>query len=73
MAIANPSQDLLMHAAFASDLLMNHPGADIRYINRMNAVKEQQSGESTAAAVVLTPGEKIFEAVMKGPVLCRMI
>ena len=67
MAIANPSQDLLMHAAFASDLLMNHPGADIRYINRMNAVKEQQSGESTAAAaVVLTPGEKIFEAVMKG-------
>ena len=33
----------------------------------MNAVKEQQSGESTAAAaVVLTPGEKIFEAVMKG-------
>ena len=67
MAIANPSQDLLMHAAFASDLLMNHPDADIRYINRMNAVKEQQSGESTAAAaVVLTPGEKIFEAVMKG-------
>ena len=67
MAIANPSQDLLMHAAFASDLLMNHPGADIRYINRMNAVKEQQSGESmAAAAVVLTPGEKIFEAVMKG-------
>lgn len=67
MAIANPSQDLLMHAAFASDLLMNHPGADIRYINRMNAVKEQQSGESSAtAAVVLTPGEKIFEAVMKG-------
>ena len=27
MAIANPSQDLLMHAAFASDLLMNRPGS----------------------------------------------
>ena len=66
MAIANPSQDLLMHAAFASDLLMNRPGSDLRYIERMNAIKEQQNGENVQAAVVLTPGEKIFEAVMKG-------
>lgn len=35
MAIANPSQDLLLNAAFASDLLMNKEGADIRYIERM--------------------------------------
>lgn len=34
MAIANPSQDLLMHAVFAADLLMNKPDADLRYINR---------------------------------------
>lgn len=47
MAIANPSQDLLMHAAFASDLLMNRPGSDIRYIDRMNAFKEAQTGESS--------------------------
>lgn len=67
MAIANPSQDLLMHAAFASDLLMNRPGSDIRYIDRMNAFKEAQTGENAAAAaVVMTPGEKIFDAVMKG-------
>ncbi len=35
MAIANPSQELLVNAAFASDLLRNKEGADIRYINRM--------------------------------------
>ena len=35
MAIANPSQELLVNAAFASDLLKNKEGADIRYITRM--------------------------------------
>ncbi len=35
MAIANPSQELLVNAAFASDLLRNKDGADIRYIERM--------------------------------------
>ena len=35
MAIANPSQDLLMHAVFAADLLMNKPESDIRYIDRV--------------------------------------
>ncbi len=37
MAIANPSQDLLVNMAFASDLLMNKEEADIRYIERMAA------------------------------------
>lgn len=32
MAISNPSQSLLVTAAYASDLLMNKEGADIRYI-----------------------------------------
>ena len=31
MAIANPSQDLLMHSMFAADLLMNKPESDTRY------------------------------------------
>jgi 5-methyltetrahydrofolate--homocysteine methyltransferase len=35
MAIANPSQELLVNAAFASDLLKKKEGADIRYITRM--------------------------------------
>jgi 5-methyltetrahydrofolate--homocysteine methyltransferase len=37
MAIANPSQDLLMNIAFASDLLLNKEEADIRYINRVTS------------------------------------
>lgn len=36
MAIMNPSQELLMNAVFASDLLMNKENASIRYIERMN-------------------------------------
>jgi 5-methyltetrahydrofolate--homocysteine methyltransferase len=35
MAIANPSQDLLMNAAFAADLLMAKEQSDIRYIERV--------------------------------------
>ncbi|MGN0377183.1 MAG: cobalamin-dependent protein, partial [Suilimivivens sp.] len=42
MAIANPSQDLLVNTAFAADLLMNKDGADIRYIERMNAYQERK-------------------------------
>lgn len=36
MAIMNPSQELLMNAAFAADLLMDKEDASIRYIERMN-------------------------------------
>jgi 5-methyltetrahydrofolate--homocysteine methyltransferase len=35
MAIANPSQDLLVNTAFAADLLKGKEEADIRYINRV--------------------------------------
>lgn len=35
MAIANPNQDLLLSCALASDLLMNKPHADLRYIEGM--------------------------------------
>ena len=42
MAIANPSQELLVSCAFASDLLLNKEGADLRYIQLMNAVKDKR-------------------------------
>ena len=42
MAIANPSQELLVSCAFASDLLLNKDGADLRYIQLMDAVKEKR-------------------------------
>ncbi|MDE7330949.1 MAG: homocysteine S-methyltransferase family protein [Lachnospiraceae bacterium] len=41
MAIANPSQDLLVNTAFAADLLMNKESSDIRYIDRITSYKEK--------------------------------
>lgn len=49
MAIANPSQELLVSLAFASDLLLNKEGADIRYINLMEAVKEKREAMGETA------------------------
>lgn len=79
MAIANPSQDLLMHSVFATELLMNKLGADTRYINRVSEHKVSVlSGEVDAEKVVLkTDGSKdylteaqngdvLFDAVVKG-------
>ncbi len=41
MAIANPSQELLMSAAFAADMLLNKEASDLRYIERMNFLHEK--------------------------------
>ncbi len=43
MAIANPAQEMLMNAAFASDMLQNRPESDIRYIERMNLLAEKNA------------------------------
>ncbi|MDD6306950.1 MAG: homocysteine S-methyltransferase family protein [Clostridiales bacterium] len=79
MAIANPSQELLMNAAFASDMLLNKPESDIRYIERMNFLAEKYAGMErvmvpSGAANVAPAGEKgqektgsgVFQAVLKG-------
>ena len=58
MAIANPSQDLLVNAAFAADLLMNKEGADIRYIERMETFKERKP----AAALPVITGKETLPA-----------
>lgn len=64
MAIANPSQELLMNIAFASDLLLNKEGADLRYINKANATV---IGEKTAEVITQDIDKKeVFEAVVKG-------
>ena len=64
MAIANPSQEVLMNVAFASDLLLNKEEADLRYINKVNATAtgEKPTEVSTAA----TEKKEVFEAVVKG-------
>ena len=68
MAIANPSQAMLMNAAFASDLLLNKEQADVRYIERVNthatsvvvtAVNKAETGEKKEV-------HPVVEAVLKG-------
>lgn len=49
MAIANPSQELLMSCAFASDLLLNKEAADTRYIRLMDALREKKEAEGVTA------------------------
>lgn len=55
MAIANPSQELLMNAAFASDMLLNRQGSDIRYIDRMNFLSEKHAGDLQQKMTVCAP------------------
>lgn len=45
LAIANPSQDLLMNAAAASDMLLCKENSSIHYINRMQLYDKKQEEE----------------------------
>lgn len=47
MAIANPSQELLMNAAFASDMLLHRPDSDLRYIAHMNRIAQKNAQYET--------------------------
>ncbi len=64
MAIANPSQDLLMNAAFASDMLLHRPESDIRYIERMQ-VYEKHLEEKERAAARRVPGTASLQTEAK--------
>ncbi|MBR1854568.1 MAG: cobalamin-dependent protein, partial [Lachnospiraceae bacterium] len=50
MAIANPSQEMLMCCAFATDLLLAKDGADIRYIEYSAAARERREEKEALAA-----------------------
>lgn len=50
MAIANPSQELLVSCALAADLLLNKEEADIRYIEYAALVKEKREQAAAKAA-----------------------
>lgn len=59
MAIANPSQELLVGAAFASDLLLNKEESDTRYITFAGEMKERRQQEAAsreAASLKAVPG-----------------
>lgn len=59
MAIANPSQDLLVNAAAAADLLMYKEGSDLAYINRMQFYGQKQEKENVKpkTAAIVQQGE----------------
>lgn len=78
MAIANPSQELLMNAAFASDMLLHRKDSDIRYIEHMNrmaeahaayetiVVKKEQNAQSTEDVQSDLASHPVFVGVLKG-------
>ena len=72
MAIANPSQAMLMNAAFASDLLLNKEQADVRYIERVNqfatnvVVTSQTANQADGEKKDAKTAAPVFEAVLKG-------
>ena len=67
MAIANPSQTMLMNMAYASDMLLNKDEGDIRYIQNVKPLG------ITTAAPVQNGGSQEDEkekSVIKGSTLC---
>ena len=81
MAIANPSQELLVSLAFASDMLLNKEESDIRYIRMMDAVKEKRealgetiikntgvhiAGKVSDEQKTVSVSEKLRQDVLKG-------
>lgn len=76
MAIANPSQELLMNAAFASDLLLNKETADVRYIENVKPLSMapgvvqsagQEKDKNTGKAAEQSGSHsRLYENVLKG-------
>lgn len=72
MAIANPSQELLVKSAFASDLLLNKEGSDIAYIHKIHQLKGEtiiEPGKETKGGLekdVPNHVGQIYEEVLKG-------
>lgn len=67
MAIANPSQTLLMNAALATDLLLNKKGSDIRYIEHVEAIDTAASNKkSEAGSTDLKDKSLAYIDVIKG-------
>ena len=64
MAIANPSQDLLMNTALASDLLLAKEGAAEKYIENIVEIKSQEKDQ--AKDKVKSENHAVYEAVLKG-------
>ncbi len=65
MAIANPSQEILVKAAFATDLLLNKSGADIRYINKINSITKPETSSNKIENEKFSRVQ-VYDDVLKG-------
>lgn len=74
MAIANPSQELLVSCAYAADMLLNKEGADIRYIGLMGEVikRREALGETKKAETGIRIGAKSQETAAEGNAYDRL-
>ena len=71
MAIANPSQEMLMSCALATDLLMDKEASDIRYIEYATEVKERREAREAEEAkrkvtVASSPSQVTHTAMIEG-------
>ena len=64
MAIANPSQDMLMNTAAASNMLMHRDGSDMAYIKRMQYFdkKEEEAKRKERAELMAQAGAAVMDA-----------
>ena len=56
MAISNPSQHQLVAGALATDMLLNKDGADLRYIDYINFLKEKYPDMAAMGTIALKSG-----------------
>ncbi len=66
MAIANPSQSLLMNGAYAADLLLNKENADITYIENVSAIDTSNSNTVQNRNSDVDIISKVYGDVLKG-------
>lgn len=62
LAIANPQQDMLMNAAFAANMLMNRPGSDLGYIQRMKQFDAKEKEKKDAQEALVARAEEACRA-----------
>lgn len=71
MAIANPSQELLVSCALATDMLLIKEDSDIRYIEYMNQMKEKKEkvtiAQSKPEQVIPNDSPKMKEKMSENP------
>ncbi len=65
MAIANPSQELLVSCALATDLLLAKDGADLKYIEYTSALKEKKERQAALAPVQASESPRVQENLQK--------